>query len=451
MLMKNFTLVASFTLLLALGSQDAFASRFGRVRRMDAKARTEHAAQVKTDAVRRAQEASKVWLSQTQKYYGWDGNAWDLEDTYNFVYEGTRIASETVTDSEGFVNRLTYTYDGQTTTELSQTSEDGTTFENNMKEVTTVDAIVPSFVVAKYQWNWMDNQWNQNGNNYTQKVTRNADGNVTAVERAVLFQGVFDPIYRLKVTYGDDGKASAITEETLYYDGNEYSWEPGTTYSDIVWHETNGQIVTIDGLPASGNYIKTANVDNGDGEVDQLSFEYADDGSYTGTIKGGNGVDSYESTMLYTPTDDNGSYTLETTTTYSEGGSVMSVSSTEKYVYDSYGLIILEESSFNDGSYDYVDSRIAGKVVYDEINGYPISWEVSVLDWDTEEMVNDARIEYSDYFQASTSGIGSVVSGDHEAPAEYFNLNGVRVNSSALAPGLYIKRQGGKAEKVFVK
>ncbi len=90
-------------------------------------------------------------------------------------------------------------------------------------------------------------------------------------------------------------------------------------------------------------------------------------------------------------------------------------------------------------------------MVYDETNGYPLSWEVSVLDWDTEEMVNDARIEYSDYFQASTSGIGSVVSGNPEAPAEYFNLNGVRVNSSALAPGLYIKRQGGKAEKVFVK
>lgn len=449
--MKNFTLVASCTLLLALGSQDAFASRFGHVRRMDVKARTEHTAQVKTDAVRRAREASKVWLSQTQKYYGWDGSAWDLEDTYSFVYEGTRLASETVTDSEGYINRLTYTYDGQTTTELSQTSEDGTTFENNMKEETTVDAIVPSFVVAKYQWNWMDNQWNQNGNNYTQKVTRNADGNVTVVERAVLFQGVFDPIYRLKVTYGDDGKASVITEETLNYDGNEYYWETGTTYSDIVWHETNGQIVTIDGLPASGNYIKTAKVDNGDGEVDQLSFEYADDGSYTGTIKGGNGVDSYVSTMLYTPTDDNGSYTLKTTTTYSEGGSEMSVSSTEKYVYDSYGLIILEESSFNDGSYDYVDSRIAGKVVYDETNGYPLSWEVSVLDWDTEEMVNDARMEYSDYFQASTSGIGSVVTGNNEAPAEYFNLNGVRVNSSALAPGLYIKRQGGKAEKVLVK
>lgn len=34
---------------------------------------------------------------------------------------------------------------------------------------------------------------------------------------------------------------------------------------------------------------------------------------------------------------------------------------------------------------------------------------------------------------------------------EYYNLNGVRVNENGLAPGLYIKVTGGKAEKIVVR
>jgi hypothetical protein len=37
------------------------------------------------------------------------------------------------------------------------------------------------------------------------------------------------------------------------------------------------------------------------------------------------------------------------------------------------------------------------------------------------------------------------------APVEFYNLNGVRVNESNMAPGLYIRRQGTEASKVIVK
>ena len=49
------------------------------------------------------------------------------------------------------------------------------------------------------------------------------------------------------------------------------------------------------------------------------------------------------------------------------------------------------------------------------------------------------------------SGVEDIVVDGSTAPAEYYNLNGVRVNSSTLTPGIYIKLQGGKAEKVLVK
>lgn len=38
-----------------------------------------------------------------------------------------------------------------------------------------------------------------------------------------------------------------------------------------------------------------------------------------------------------------------------------------------------------------------------------------------------------------------------DGPIEYFNLQGVRVGNANLMPGIYIKRQGGKASKVYVK
>jgi len=52
---------------------------------------------------------------------------------------------------------------------------------------------------------------------------------------------------------------------------------------------------------------------------------------------------------------------------------------------------------------------------------------------------------------SNLSGIEDIEADGSDAPVEYFNLNGVRVNGEALTPGIYIKRQGGKASKVLVK
>ena len=40
---------------------------------------------------------------------------------------------------------------------------------------------------------------------------------------------------------------------------------------------------------------------------------------------------------------------------------------------------------------------------------------------------------------------------DNDAPAEYFNINGMSVSGDNLTPGLYIKRQGSKTTKFFAK
>lgn len=49
----------------------------------------------------------------------------------------------------------------------------------------------------------------------------------------------------------------------------------------------------------------------------------------------------------------------------------------------------------------------------------------------------------------STSGIAGVAAANAEA--EYYNINGVKMNTDALVPGLYIRVQGGKATKTIIR
>lgn len=50
----------------------------------------------------------------------------------------------------------------------------------------------------------------------------------------------------------------------------------------------------------------------------------------------------------------------------------------------------------------------------------------------------------------NTSGIADIES-DEDIPAEYFNLQGVRVNASELVPGIYVCRKGTKVTKILVR
>ncbi len=48
-------------------------------------------------------------------------------------------------------------------------------------------------------------------------------------------------------------------------------------------------------------------------------------------------------------------------------------------------------------------------------------------------------------------GVGDVEIIDETAPVEWYNLQGVRVADDKLIPGIYVKRQGNKAQKVLVR
>lgn len=49
------------------------------------------------------------------------------------------------------------------------------------------------------------------------------------------------------------------------------------------------------------------------------------------------------------------------------------------------------------------------------------------------------------------SGIDGIEADSTDTPCEYFNLNGIRVDSTGLIPGIYIRRQGAKVQKITIR
>ena len=99
-----------------------------------------------------------------------------------------------------------------------------------------------------------------------------------------------------------------------------------------------------------------------------------------------------------------------------------------------------------------------------------VSWDVdkrddnpnSVLDFGTiiahdkaaaKDLFKDESVRFycKENVAVDNAGVAEIVIDDENAPVEFYNLNGVRVNSDNLVPGLYIRRQGAKASKIIVR
>jgi hypothetical protein len=84
----------------------------------------------------------------------------------------------------------------------------------------------------------------------------------------------------------------------------------------------------------------------------------------------------------------------------------------------------------------------------DDNNTITIPKSIAIIDG-SAEYANPIYITLpADYKYSAVSNI-SVDNTD--APVEYYNLNGVRISSDNLVPGLYIRRQGNNVSKIAVK
>lgn len=103
-----------------------------------------------------------------------------------------------------------------------------------------------------------------------------------------------------------------------------------------------------------------------------------------------------------------------------------------------------------DGNID-ADVSLSGTI---EANN-KIKMDINVI-WNQEGSdgtEDDVPIYVSFNSERSTSAIDGIESDaiDENAPVEYYNIQGMKVNGDNLTPGFYIVRQGKKVSKIFVK
>jgi len=401
----------------------------------------------------RAPGHKALWKPITQKVYGWENEEWMLSDTYVTEYTPTGlVAVDNVTDFEGGVLRQTneYNENGMLTSQLSEVSEDGENFENSERLERTYDERLTSLITENKQWMWTGFDWGLYGNSYQRIITRNADGNITSCVIATLFMGDFDPSQRIDITYGNDGKASRIEESQLTYDEEgQPVWETVTIIKDIVWDRTDGQITTTDNLFMGANRITSAVFVEEDEESAITATYFPGSEKYELHLTLHSIDGDIEGTQTYTPTE-NGGYTVVSRTDYMDFGELFTEIYTETESYDDYGNLLLFEVVFSDGdSHTELVERTEGSVEYDSANGYPLVYTQQVYDWDTEEMTNYIRIEFSDYTDVS-AGITDIKADNTDAPVEYYNLQGMRIDNPS-AGNVYIRRQGAKSAKILMR
>lgn len=404
-----------------------------------------------------ASDASAKWVAKTQKAYGWNGSAWQLDETYRCTYNNITglKTTQTVMDADGSVNRETYTWDinGMLKTRLSEYARSSAAaFQQTQRLTRTYDDRLTSFITFNDQQNYQNKEWVPS-NSYKQTITRNADGNITRMERAVYFLGIYDPTFHIDIEYGDDGKATAITTEDLAYDypSQSYYWKPGSSYKDIVWESTDGQIVSIDNLFDGANRIKSATATI-NGQECQITAEYADDGSWTSTrTLFDEDMDmDLEEKIEYTPTDSFGSSIVVITMGYLNEGVPYNIEQyTYTYKYSPEGLLLLEDAVFSNSEGTEILSRIEGSIEYDEEYGYPLSWTVSEYDPESGVQINSLRAEYSDYVKVGDdSAIESIETGSAE-PAPIFDLQGRAISAPARGKILISKSAKGFKKVIF--
>lgn len=388
-----------------------------------------------------------VWMPGKMEYFSWAGNEWIEEETQIVTYFENGL-TKTMTQAGVLIN---YVYD-----ELGRVSKMTGCMEDQPDEEVisysiTYDPVVKDAIVK------MEVVMNVNGMAMTQtagaEVTRNASGNVTEVatyEIPLMGSKEYESV--MTIEYGDDGKANQI--KTVYYEDGMADYSQ--TYYDIVWENTDGQILTTDmvednyesGLFWGANRLSSCKItdDEMPGVVFSAAAEYSPDG-YILEMKLGNDIFS---TLDYARVDDFGSYDCtEYSAEFDDYGTLVNEDGeTEVMTYrvDSYGLVLEDKEHYvyDDPTKSPETYTIIGHVIYNTEHGYPEEYW-SEEGYNDRPMHKEDRALYSEY-EYFGSGIETVETSDTDEPVEYYNLQGVKVQNPS--DGIYIMRQGATSKLI---
>lgn len=411
-----------------------------------------------------------IWRPGTYVVSTMNDNKWQNEERATGTYDSngnatTIFAEKLMWTPESSTKRYSYyvnTFNsyGKPLAGVTSFGNDKENLEEAYKYGYTYDEVVPDFVTSDISYFKTDGVWTKDLNSKKTDVTRDEKGRVTEVVRYRMNQKrEFITEEKDVITYGEDDKPSQVKVYRYYEDNatGEVKLAEAIAYTDIVWKNCDNQILNGHILFQGANRILSAKIIVNDEEHGSINVEYGPgENDYTvvevGTpkflsIKTINRTEWRE----INPYD---SYSiLNRRETYSKNSDEPEVSvNYESVTNDAYGILIERIiRNENNGVITSFHKEI-GEVEYDKTYGYPLVYTMSeVGSEDDSEPMFGYRVEYSDYKNCrETTGIDNVaVENNDNAPVEYFNLQGERINKPSK--GLYIRRQGKLVQKSIAK
>ena len=407
-----------------------------------------------------------IWRPGTQVLSAMNDNEWQNEGRNTTTYDSN---GNILTDFHEYLKwtpessstRYTYfvcthnTY-GKYLTGLTKGSNDNENFKELSKYEHTYDEVVPDFITSATYYSMTDGVWTKNYGSYKNDVTRDEKGRVTEVMKYRVNQkGEYITREKDFISYGEDGKPSQIKvyEYREIYETGEAELADIITYTNIVWKSCDNQILNGLELYQGANRILSAKMFYGDREYGNISVEYGPgENDYTAIEETKDPIFLTAKTRTeWREINSYDSYSILKEETYRESGNKTNVlANYESVTNDAYGNLLerIIKVGYN-GEITSLDKEI-GEVEYDKTYGYPLIY-TKLNSYNDSEPVPVFRIEYSDYKNCrETTGIDKVaIENNDNAPVEYFNLQGERINKPSK--GLYIRRQGKLVQKSIAK
>lgn len=402
-------------------------------------------------AAARAAADEHKWRVKSETIYVWE-DEWieDADVEYTYDADGNILTNlSNYTDGSAVLETFVYNEYGKVISTLKQNGNASGEFVNSEKKEVEYDPVAHNLITSNKTYQWRNDSWDFNGNIYRRTVKRDGNGNITSIELFLYYNNNYDPIERLTITYGADGKAAAIKNEQLVSDGFSLYWETSVEMTDIVWDRTDGQITGVNDLFSGSNRISSAKINDEGTEKTVTATYYPGSESFTTVTKYMFEDAQVVATRNVNVLDAWGSYDLDDTEVYTYDGNREAYTYLEKLHYNDFGLETLVYAAFRDeGMEPDVAQWTVGTTVDDPEYGYPVEYVLQDYDPDAEEFINAIRSVFHEY--VDMAGVGDVIAGDGAAAPEYFTLSGVRVVNPSV-PGLYIERRSSSARKVLIK
>ena len=413
-----------------------------------------------------------IWRPGTYVISTMNDNKWQNEERNTATYDSNGNATTIFTENlkwtpESSTRRYFYyvnTYNsyGNPLAGVTSFGNDKENLKEEFKYEYTYDEVVPDFITSHIYYNMTDGVWTKDQGSKKTDVTRDEKGRVTEVVKYLMNQkGEFITQEKDVITYGEDDKPSQVKVYRYYEDNatGEVKLAEAIAYTDIVWKNCDNQILNGHILFQGANRILSAKIIVNDEEHGSINVEYGPgENDYTVVEVGTPKFLSIKTinTTEYREINPYDSYSiLNRRETYSKNSDEPEVSvNYESVTNDAYGYLIERISRNENNGVITSFYKEIGEVEYDKTYGYPLVYTVSraeSMDGSEPVPVPGYRMEFSDYKNCrETTGIDNVaVENNDNAPVEYFNLQGERINKPSK--GLYIRRQGKLVQKSFAK